>query len=78
MLNKCNENMFCDARGCKNRASAYFQVKGLFKKIFLCDECQKQLYRDLAPQAVTKSPKNKISSVQDDKQGVIKSGTRVL
>lgn len=74
MLNKCSENMICDVRGCKKAASASFEVKGLLKKIYLCADCQRRLFDDLSKTNITKSPKNKISSVMEEKQGVIKSG----
>ena len=70
MIEKCNEKMFCDVKGCKNFASGYFLVKGLLKKICLCNKCQKKLFDSLSKTNVSKSPKNKISSVMDEKQGV--------
>ena len=70
MIKNCNEKMMCDAKGCKNFASGYFEIKGLLKKICLCKECQKNLFKSLAKTNVSKSPKNKISSVIDEKQGV--------
>ena len=70
MITQCNEKMTCDAKGCKNFASAYFEVKGLLKKLYLCKECQKKLFDDLAKTNMSKSPKNKISSKRDEKQGV--------
>ena len=70
MIKNCNEKMICDAKGCKNFASGYFEIKGLLKKICLCKECQKSLFESLAKTNVSKSPKHKISSVIDEKQGV--------
>ena len=70
MIKICNEKMMCDAKGCKNFAHSYFEVKGLLKKICLCKECQKKLFDSLAKTNVSKSPKNKISSKLDEKQGV--------
>ncbi len=70
MIKICSEKMTCDAKGCKNFASAFFEIKGLLKKIYLCKECQKKLFDSLAKTNVSKSPKNKISSKLDEKQGV--------
>ena len=70
MIKICNEKMMCDAKGCKNFASGYFEVKGLLKKICLCKECQKNLFDSLSKTNVSKSPKNKILAKIDEKQGV--------
>jgi len=70
MLKKADRQMTCDAKGCKNDALHCFEIKGHLKKVFLCNDCQKKLFDSLSKRCVSKSPKNKISSVMDEKRGV--------
>lgn len=64
----------CDVRGCGNKAEYSFAVRGLNKKVNLCRECAGKLFDDLSKSFVTKSPRNKISSRLEEKEGVIRSG----
>lgn len=68
MIKQINEKMSCDTKGCKNYASGCFEIKGFLKKIYLCTECQQKLHKSLCKTFVSKSPKNKILSVMDEKK----------
>ena len=78
MEKQINEKVTCDVKGCKNFATCCFEIKGFLKKIYLCNECQQKLHKSISKNFVSKSPKNKISSVLDEKQGVTSDKQRFL
>lgn len=53
----------CDMPNCKNLASVKVEKEGFFKSagIFLCKDCMEDLYKNLAPKFIPKSPSNMLN-----------------
>lgn len=63
-----NAKQKCDARDCKNTASAYFAVKGRLGRCYLCAECMQKLANDVLSTVTPKSPKNTIKRIADSRE----------
>lgn len=72
-LAKLNVKVRCDFGLCKNLASYEFYEQGVLsrRKIYLCEDCAKQLFELLSKEFVPKSPVNLV------KKAVKKQGEKL-
>jgi len=60
MIIKTDAKVKCDAYNCKNVATAYFAVKGMTKRCYLCSECLAKIAAENTASKPPKSPENTI------------------
>lgn len=64
----------CSVKGCHGKAAYGFAARVSGRKIRLCAECAAAMFDDLSRAMVPKSPRNKIASGAEEREGVIRSG----
>lgn len=73
-IENINRRIRCEMPNCRNLASAKIKKDGFIKSIglYICEDCMKELYGELAKRIVPKSPVNVFN--KKSKSGVKKDG----
>lgn len=62
----------CDIKNCKNTAKYVLPVKGRASRMYICEQCLKDLADDYKALVVPKSPKNAIKKRMDQQSETVR------